>query len=583
MSQILGQGRVEHGRHASEGNGALLVLVDSRGPYHARSIVDETVLVALEHFGLPYRLLDLALERPTAVALAGCAALIIGQAGLGDRLTPAETQVMAAAVAQGMGLVNFDWDLRRYAGALLEVFGFAGVSRLPIASDLLFVPANDHYITWLQASGGFHRARRMVTALAVASWRADVRPLVEAVLGKDQLIYIRHLVPGNAYEPRHYPVVFAGRWGEGRAVQFTVNPRLWRSAALGHLGGLDDVFQRAIVWVARKPFLAHPIPPFVTMSFDDCSGRHDFRYLDICNQHGFTPLAALFIDTIQDRHLSFLRAKVQSGQAIVNTHAMSYYDLQLYDFGVAPHTEEALQARFARDDAFYQRLGVRCARIMRDHWGEIGANALPYLKQRGRTFINTPIMIDEHKADQFVPPAGEGYWPYNSTLCFYDRLPDDPDFYIVGAFNERHLVDFLTGCTTLLRESPFNDVPKAGEGAAFQIRHGLSNGFYADILTHEQKLTTVTLDEFDRILTRAEQLTARFEKIYRNYDDIALYLTGKYQTWLARVEQAGGSLAFTVAGETEVPLQLSVYTDADDGVERRYREVSAFAGQMEGQ
>ena len=43
-------------RHTARGNGALLVVVDSKGPYWERSIVDEAVLVALEHFGTPYRL-----------------------------------------------------------------------------------------------------------------------------------------------------------------------------------------------------------------------------------------------------------------------------------------------------------------------------------------------------------------------------------------------------------------------------------------------------------------------------------------------------------------------------------------------
>lgn len=39
---------------------ALLVLVDSRGSYTDTSIVDQTVLVALQHFGFPFRLHDLA-------------------------------------------------------------------------------------------------------------------------------------------------------------------------------------------------------------------------------------------------------------------------------------------------------------------------------------------------------------------------------------------------------------------------------------------------------------------------------------------------------------------------------------------
>ena len=429
----------------------------------------------------------------------------------------------------------------------------------------------------------------MVTALAIERWRPAVAPLAEAVLGKDQLVYIRHLVPGNNFEPRHYPIVFATTWGRGRAVQFAVNPRFWRNAASGHLGGLGDLFWRAIVWAARKPFLAHLMPPFVTMSFDDCSGRHDFRYLDICTRHGFKPLAALFIDTIRDEHLPVLRGKVNAGEILVNTHAMSYYDLQLYDFGVGEHSDEALRERFDRDDDFYRRLGAPCAATLRDHWGEVGVRALPYLKARGRTFINTPVFIGEHKADQIIPPGGEGYWPYNTTLCFYDRLPDDNDFTIFGAFDQRHLVDFLSGATVLLRESPFNDIEKAAQQAAHQVRYGLSAGFYADILTHEQKFTAVTLEEWDRILARTLQLTAGHDKILTDHDHVARYLQDKDRTWLAEASRRPSTSLRTSAARCGAgwparprsPLRLSLFLDADEGVQRRYIDVPPFVGDTE--
>jgi hypothetical protein len=215
VSDKLSAGRVARPRHASDGNTALLVLVDSCGPYHHRSIVDETVLVALEHFGMPYRLADLAEERLSPALLRDCAGLIIAQDGLGGSLSAAEERLIADAVAAGMGLVNFDGDLRRYRGPLLEMFGFRGVERLPYATNLLLVPSNGQYITWLQDTGAFHQSSRMVSAVLVGEWRSDVQVLAEAVLGKEQVAYSRHIVPGNAYEPRHYPVAFAGRWGLG--------------------------------------------------------------------------------------------------------------------------------------------------------------------------------------------------------------------------------------------------------------------------------------------------------------------------------------------------------------------------------
>jgi hypothetical protein len=574
-------GRVKRPRHSSTGNAVLLVMVDSSGPYHHRSIVDETILVALEHFGFPYRLLDLAYQRPTAHALQNCAALLIAQDGLGDRLSPGETQLIADAVHHGTGLINFDWDLRHYHGPLLEIFGFRGVERLPIASNLLLIPSNEHYITWLQQPRAFHASQRMVTALVVQEWRDDVVPLAEAVLGKEQLIYIRHLVPGNAFEPRHYPFLFATQWGQGRAVQYTMNPRLWRASALGHLNGMDDVFWRAIVWAARKPFVANMIPPFVTMSFDDCSGRHDFRYLDICSQHNYTPLVSVYLDHIREKHRPTLQHKVKAREIVVDTHGWNYYKLLYYDFGIDEHPDETLKEFFVQEDEFYRWLGVQPCRTVRSHWGEHGVRSLPYLKERGRTLICVPIHIGEHKADQYRTDAGEGYWPYDTVKCFYDYLPDDNDFYIFGAFNVRELADFLTGTTISLQESPFNDIEKASDYGAGQIRRGLDNGFYGEVLTHEQKLAVLTLEEWDHILTRIADKTDRYEKIFATHDEIAQYLKSKDQTWLTRIERLDGHLHGDLSGHTKQTLRLSMFLDQAGDIERRFLEVPVFRDQTE--
>jgi hypothetical protein len=533
--------------------------------------------VALEHFGMPYRLLDLARQRPSAGLLAGCAGLVVAQAGLCEGLSEEEGRLIADAVAEGMGLVNFDGDLRSTPGPMLEMFGFRGVERLPYASNLFLVPSNDHYITWLQEPRAFHESRRMVTAVMVKEWGDEVEVLAEAVLGKEQLIYIRHLVPGNAYEPKHYPVLFAGRWGAGRAVQWATSPRLWRRSALGHLGGLGDLFWRGIVWAARKPYVANLIPPFVTMSFDDCSGRHDFRYLDICTKHGYVPLVGLYLDYIRETHRPVLRGKVESGEILLNTHGgRDYYDRIYFDLGVGEHSEDVIQEKFGWEDEFYRWLGVEHCRTVRSHFGEIGVRALPYLKERCRTELCTPIHIGEHRTDQF---PDEGYWPYNSLQRFYDVLPDDNDFYIFGSFNARHLVDFLTSATIWLRESPVNDIEKAANQAAEQVRGGLRDGFFGEVLTHEQKLAALSLEEWDRILTRAAEKTVRLEKVFAHHDDIVDYLRARDECWISRAGREEAGLGLLVSGRSPHPLRASLFTDVHGGVERGYVDIAAFEGQ----
>lgn len=573
-----GSGRVRRERHTTSGNGALVVVIDSGGPYWERMIVDETVLVALAHFGMPWRLLDLAKERPTAEAMSDCAGIVLAQNGLGASLSPVEAGLMSDAVRNGAGLVNFDYDLRGYGGPLLEMFGFDRINPHPYATDTLRVREQAHYITELQSPGEFHSFDRMVTAIAVEKWGDSVVPLADGILGKEQLIYIRHLAPWSAFEPRNYPLAFATEWGAGRAVQFTLNPRVWRNAFFGHARGLDDLFWRSIVWTARKPFAANMIPPFVTMSWDDCEGRHDFAFADIASRYGYKPMPSLFIANVPERLFPKIRAGIQSGEIHYNSHALDYYRLLIYNFGKGECSHEELTSNFAFADAFWKRVGANPGETLRFHWGEYGVGALPFLKERGHRFFCPALQTGLHKADMCME---DGFWPYGLQTCYYDYLPDDHDFFAFAAMLARHQEDFLTGCTPYLRESERTDVEKAAANAALQVRHGLRAGFYAEIVTHEQKFDAVSMDDWDRILYRTRELTDGFEKIYASHDEIGRYLQGKDGVWLAEVSVDGDTLRGSLEGKTSAPLRLSVFRDREDSVEREFLSVDRFEGRTE--
>ena len=570
-----GSGRVQRERHASAGNGALLVVIDSGGSYWERMIVDETVLAALAHFGMPYRLLDLAEERPASEALSECAGILLAQNGLGASLTRSETGLIADAVRSGAGLVNFDYDLRGYKGPLLEIFGFDRINPHPYATDTVRMQERDHYITELQSPGEFHTFDRMVTAIAAEKWGDSVVPLADGILGKEQLIYIRHLAPWSAFEPRNYPLVFATEWGNGRAVQFTLNSRVWRNAFYGHARGMDDLFWRSIVWTARKPFAANMIPPFVTMSWDDCEGRHDFAFADIAYSYGFKPMPSLFIANVPERLFPKIRAGMQSGEIHYNSHALDYYRLLIYNFGKGECSQAELESNFAFADAFWNQVGAWPGATLRFHWGEYGVRALPFLKERGHRFFCPALQTGLHKADMCMQ---DGFWPYGLQTCYYDNLPDDHDFFAFAAMLARHQEDFLTGCTPYLRENERTDVEKAAGNAALQIRHGLRAGFYAEIVTHEQKFDAVTMEEWDRILARTRTMTAGYEKIYASHDEIGHYLQGKDGVRFEQVSTDGEAARYTLAGRTSVPLRISVFRNEGDAVVREYADVDALDG-----
>ena len=571
----LADGKVQRERHSTNGNAALLVVVDGGGPYWERCIVDETVLVALEHFGMPYRLLDLARERPTATVLSECAGILLAQNHLGEALSLAETRAIAAAVEGGSGLVNLDCDLRLYKEPLLEIFGFEGIGLHPCATDVLRIRERAHYITGLQDPGEYHCFDRMVTATVVEGWGEDVVPLAEGILGKEQLVYIRHLAPWSAFEPRNVPLLFATRRGDGKAVQFALNMRVWRRAFYGHARGMDDLFWRSILWAVRKPFAANMIPPLVTMSFDDCQGRHDFEYAEIASRHGFVPMPSMALKRVPERLYPTVREGVEGGRIRFGAHALDYYELLVYDFGKGEYSKQELERVFALHDAFWAKVGTTPGPTLRLHWGEYGVRALPFLKERGYRFFCPALQTGLHKADMSME---DGFWPYDLQTCYYDYLPDDGDFFGFAAMLARHQEDFLTGCTAYLRESETNDVEKAAQSAAGEIRHGLRAGFSAEIVTHEQKFEVLSMDEWERILCRLDELTDGWEVVHAGHDEIGQYLQGKDGVWIAAAEKVGERFICRLAGRTATPLRLSVFRDEGEGVVREYREVEAFEG-----
>lgn len=570
---------VQRPRRESRGNRALLVLVDSRGSYTDTSIVDQTVLVALQHFGFPFRIHDLAAGPLTADLLHGCAAVVIAQARLGESLSYEETELLTAGVEEtGMGLVNFDGELRLYKPPLLRLFGLE-IDRIPMASDLFRIGDNDHFINWTQQAGSMVRLKRPVTIAQIKRVGRHVVELAQAAMGKDQLIFSRHNVPGTAYEPDQFPAVLAGACGSGRAVQFACSPRVWHQEFLGHAMGLDAFFWRAIVWAARKPFVAQMMPPYVTIRVDDGMGRHDFRYTEVMNRYGYRPMISCFLDLVPDEVVPFMRERYRARQVDWDAHAFDYYRLIPFDFGIGEYSEAELKEIFDRVDHWYDKRGLKPPRRAAFHWGEVGVRVLPYLKARGRTFVYSTYHLGQVKWERLFP----NWWPYGLNSLFYDYVPEDPEMYNIGAMLPRHLVepDVLTGCTTWAGDNPSNDMDKAAERAAGSVRLALDSGFFSEITTHEQKFGVLSLEEIERWLSLVAQRTERFDIRGVSHDEAAEYTRSRDESWIATASTPDGSSArLGMDGEASVDLELAVFENDGDAVVQRWESVPAFNGKV---
>jgi len=566
-----------HPRPASQGNRALLVLVDSGGSYTDRAILDSTVLVALRHLGLPHRLHDLARERLTRERLADSAGVVIAQGRLTAALSAEEAGWLAAAVVEdGLGLVNFDGgDLAHYPPPLLALLGLQ-VEPLPAASDQLLIQRNDHFITWTLKPGNNVRLRRPVTLSPITRYRRGVVELVQAGLGKDQLIFSRHNVPRTAYEPGQLPAVLAAACGQGRVVQFAFSPRLWHADFLGHGLGLDALFWRAIVWAARKPFAAALMPPYVTLRVDDALGRHDFRYAEVLNQHGYHPLISCFIEQVPPDLAPWMRARWEAGQVDWDAHALDYYRLIPFNFGVGEYGQAELGAIFGQVDRWYELGGFRPPKTAYFHWGEIGLRALPYLKARGRTFVYCPYHLGQVKWDRLAP----GWWPYGLNSLFYDYYPDDPEIYNLGGSLPRNIMepDVFTGCTVWAGDNSVNDMAKAAQRAGLAIRLALDSGFFAEVTTHEQKLGVLTLEEIDRWLRLLEAEVGRYALRLVGHEQAADYTKARDESWITSANCADGhSLAVSFDGCAAVPLELAIFEYDGDAVGLRWQSIPAFS------
>jgi len=565
-----------HEHPQSLGNRALLVLVDRRGGYTDTDVVSETTLVPLRHLGFPYRLFDLADGRLTAEQLDSCAGVIVAQAHLTAALSPPEAELLAAAVIErGLGLVNFDGgDLPRYPAALLSLMNLE-VDRLPVASDRLLITHNDHFINWTLPPGGSVRLKRPITVSQIRSYGRGTVEIAQAVVGKDQLIFARHHIPGTAYEPGQLPAVLAAVCGQGRVVQFAFSPRLWHADFLGHGLGLDALFWRAIAWSVRKPFVATMMPPYVTLRVDDAIGRHDFRYADVLSQRDYHPLISCFIEQVPADLAPMMRAHWEAGQADWDAHALSYYRLIPFDFGVGEYDESQLAANFDQVDRWYAAGGFRPPRTAYFHWGEIGLRALPHLKARGRNYVYCPYQLGQLKWER-QPPH---WWPYGLNSLFYDYHPDDPELYNLGGSLPRNLMepDVLTGCTVWGGDNPTNDMTKAAQRAATAIRLALDSGFFAEVTTHEQKLGVLQLGDIDSWLARLEGEVARYPLRLVGHEQAADYTKARDETWITASNSVDSQmLTLELAGHTNVPLELAVFENDGQTVRERWCPVPAF-------
>jgi hypothetical protein len=347
----------------ASGNMTLLVLADNAAR-EERLVLDKTVLAALDHFGMPFEVLDLPAATFTAEMLLGHSAVVLGQDGLGRRLSENQVDALREAVEKGVGLVNFDGMLSGYPAAYQRMLGVQSPTAARAAA--VQIACNTHPVTLTYDADEKFRLFRPVDSAGLS--RA---PPGEVLARTDQGL----------------PAVFATSKGKGRIVQFTLSPKFWLPEYFGHVHGLDGLFWRSIAWAARKPFVMMAMPPFVTARIDDASGSGSaylvgkdsaaasFRYIDGLNKFHYIPNVGLFTDDITREDGRILKQKFALGLAEFSAHAWTnerhIYNRRILGNSAASPVEFSaaeLRQAFAKLDGQFAAWGIRPSRTVNSHF-----------------------------------------------------------------------------------------------------------------------------------------------------------------------------------------------------------------------
>lgn len=567
----------------SRGNLAVVVVADSSQPEFP--LLFESVFGALAHFGIPFRVADLAAAPLDDAALAGGRAALVVQEHVGARLGAAGQATLLRAAEQGMGLVVFDADLAGYGDEWRRAAGVTGAGRggeiVTGGTQALGVMDTKHPITWWQ-DGERRKTLKVPVPTALARVAGDATTLLEDGDGA--------------------PMLVARRFGRGKIVQWLVSPKLWLRQYFGHTFGLDDVWLRAITWAARKPFVMKAMPPFVRFRFDDCQGlwrdAKDLAFVDVLNEAGHVPNLSFCLRALTPDGAARVRALHAAGKAELSPHTLQANTSLFYADERGEYSPARFVEIFREIDETLARLGITPSRILSDHDHGWSANAIPGLVARGITYkmnITMPgegweaVHRDWHPAPygsmdyafDFLPaPAGRFFAVYNHypPAFEYARAYLDQDHFLYhrsGGYGP-YKWDMLNGLTIGPRWAE-NQIATSAQRLADHTRLGLDAGFFGGSITHSHFIRHLSLGEWRELLRRADALLPRHRYESVGYDHIADYALSKVQTSIVSADERAGTVSVELDGESIVPLRLWVFT-AEAGDDHRFETTAPFTG-----
>lgn len=536
---------------------------------------EKGIISAIEHFGFYYKIIDLAFERFFEREIEKTNLIVIGQEGSGFSFGKEEIDIIIRNLSQGTGVVLFD--------------GF--ISSYP-----------ENFLKFLRIKN-FIQKKTSSIKIERSSWICQGTYLDEIQL-KNDLIYYSVDFDEKIWKPFLYTenneiCGLYGKFGKGKFVLYLTSSGLWQNEILGHTEGLDDLFFRSLIWASKKPIITKTMPPFITARIDDVSGSgskvakyietvKNFKYVDVLNKYNFVPNLGLFIDDIVDEDIKFIREKYYEKNAEFSPHAFSdpknINEFPIYmKHNGEEFKDEELKENFNKVDKKFEYFGIKPSKTLNAHFGEVGIKSLPYLKERGQNFLMNIIKVGKAFSDP------EGFkWdlkPYGKIFFSLSEIPEDSDFFNVLSLpwniegkisdDKNPDFDFLCKCTNFWNESSFTDIKRSIKRGVFQIKRGLENKFFGCLMTHEQRISFLKIEEWEEIIKGIVNEIGTKGKIFKSYDYISQYSKNLKSISIEKIEFEK-KLEITLKGKTKMPLYLNIFFDRNGEVISNFLEVPPF-------
>lgn len=521
------------------GNRAVLVVMDE-SQKRQFDTARRTVLPVLYHLGIPYRVLNLSVDREPSQSFDVHLAVILAQENIGDSMSEALAKRVITFVESGGGLISYDPYIDSYPPSLRAAIP-VGISHGTMNTGSLHIQAGHHFITKYQEPYKEHQLTQPVS-FTCAETAAD----------GDVLVQTEANTPG----------LVVGLLGRGRVAQFLLDQSLWTTEVYGRCTGLDDVFWRAIAWASRKPFIMKAMPRFVTWRVYDVTGRGGFQRVRSLTDLAWRPHLSLITEELEASKWEDIAElagshRVDCMPQTLGPHADLLYD---HDAGT-PLSDGDLSSALERAFSNFDRYGIQTSRSIHINKGQYGRNAVSALLDRHVAFILsglTPIDDVSDPAPEWSPS------PYGRPEFMEDRLLGYPEIFVAVSGEP---ADVAT------RRTDHED--STAERVIQSLRIALAGRFHGSIVLSERTIASFTDEAWAAMMHKVDLLIAEFRGLRVPQDTAAEYARNKMQTLIeyANLDPQSNLLNLTLSGGASLPVEIQVY---DESCREHALKIEAF-------